>query len=370
MAITSNSSSWCRSDHAVVTRRVGKAIAEGDACPPATSAGARDGGHGAHATAFRRRQHCLAPLPTLRISRLAAVALLLASSPALAAPKLFESTQLTPPGEYTFGIEGPAVDRNGNLYVVNFGKPGTIGRLAPEAAASEKFTELPEGSIGNAIRIDAGGTMYVADYKKHNVFAIAPGTTAPNVVFHADDMSQPNDITLARDGAIYASDPNWKARSGRIWRIAKSTDGTMQGAAMTAPRAMGTANGIDLSPDGRTLYVGESNSGEVWSYTIEGDALTRPKQIAKFEPNTIDGLRTDASGRLFVARILKGSIAVLASDGRVIREIALKAKEPTNLAFGGSDGKTVYVTQRQGGFVESFRTDVEGREHCLQRRAC
>ncbi|UFZ06844.1 SMP-30/gluconolactonase/LRE family protein [Bradyrhizobium ontarionense] len=296
--------------------------------------------------------------------------LALSAVPALAAPKLFESAQITPSGEYTFGIEGPAVDREGNLYVVNLGKPGTIGRLAPEAVASEKFAELPEGSVGNALRIDAGGVMFIADYKKHNIFAIAPGTVEPRLVFHADDMSQPNDITLARDGTIYASDPNWKARSGRIWRIAKGSDGSMQGVSMTAPRAMGTANGIDLSPDGRTLYVGESNSGEIWSYAIEGDALTRPKLIKTFEPNMIDGLRTDTSGRLFVARILKGSIAVLAPDGRALREIALKAKEPTNLAFGGSDGKTVFVTQRQGGFIESFRTDVEGREHCLQRGAC
>ncbi|NPU66968.1 SMP-30/gluconolactonase/LRE family protein [Bradyrhizobium sp. 83012] len=311
----------------------------------------------------------LASLPTLRISRWVLIAMLTVA-PALAAPKLFESSQLTPSGEYTFGIEGPAVDRDGNLYVVNLGRAGTIGRLAPEATASETFTELPEGSIGNAIRIDATGTMFIADYKKHNIFAIAPGTTEPRLVFHADEMSQPNDITLARNGTIYASDPSWKSRSGRIWRIAKGPDGTMQGVAMTSPRAMGTTNGIDLSPDGRTLYVGESNSGEIWSYAMQNDALAQPRLIAKFEPNTIDGLRTDANGRLFVARILKGTIAVLAPDGRMVRDIALKAKEPTNLAFGGSDGKTVYVTQRQGGFIESFRTDVEGREHCLQMRKC
>jgi signal peptidase len=48
------------------------------------------------------------------------------------------------------------------------------------------------------------------------------------------------------------------------------------------------------------------------------------------------------------------------------REIQLNAREPTNLAFGGKDGKTVFVTQRQGGFVESFRTDTPGREACLR----
>jgi len=139
---------------------------------------------------------------------------------------------------------------------------------------------------------------------------------------------------------------------------------------MAAPRAMGTTNGIDLSPDGKTLYVGESSSGQVWSYTISGNALTDAKLVKAFQPDTIDGLRTDVTGRLYVARILKGTISLMKPNGAVEREIALKGKEPTNLAFGGSDGKTVFVTQRQGGFIESFRTDQQGREHCLQRGRC
>ncbi|MGY4362601.1 hypothetical protein ACVW0J_009094 [Bradyrhizobium sp. i1.7.7] len=56
--------------------------------------------------------------------------LVIAASPAHAETKLFESVQVTPSGEYTFGIEGPAADLDGNLFVVNFGKPGTIGKAA------------------------------------------------------------------------------------------------------------------------------------------------------------------------------------------------------------------------------------------------
>ena len=62
---------------------------------------------------------------------------------------LFVSKRITPPGEYTSGIEGPAVDAAGNLYVVNFQQSGTIGKLAAGAAQSELFTSLPAGSIGN-----------------------------------------------------------------------------------------------------------------------------------------------------------------------------------------------------------------------------
>jgi sugar lactone lactonase YvrE len=298
------------------------------------------------------------------------VCLLLAAASARADTKLFESAQVTPASEYTFGIEGPAADLDGNLFVVNFGKKGTIGRLPAGGAASEPFTVLPEGSVGSAIRFDRSGAMFIADYKKHNVFIIPKGSTEPTVWFHSDEMNQPNDITIARDGTIYASDPNWKGREGYIWRIAKAADGSVQGQVMSAPRAMGTTNGIDLSPDGKTLYVGESSSGQIWSYAINGNALTDAKLIKTFQPDTIDGLRTDVTGRLYVARILKGTIALMKPNGAVEREIALKGKEPTNLAFGGSDGKTVFVTQRQGGFIESFRTDQQGREHCLQRGRC
>ena len=56
---------------------------------------------------------------------------------------------------------------------------------------------------------------------------------------------------------------------------------------------------------------------------------------------------------------------MLTPDGKLKREIRLSGKEPTNLAFGGDDGRTVFVTQRQGGFIESFRTDRPGREYCF-----
>lgn len=298
------------------------------------------------------------------------ILLVITAAPAHAETKLFESVQVTPAGEYSFGIEGPAADLDGNLFVVNFGKPGTIGRLSAGGTASEQFIALPEGSVGNAIRFARDGTMFIADYKKHNILAIPKGETQPAVWFHSDEMNQPNDITIARDGTIYASDPNWKGREGHIWRIAKGSDSSVQGQIMSAPRAMGTTNGIDLSPDGKTLYVGESSSGQIWSYTISGNALTDAKLVKAFQPDTIDGLRTDVSGRLYVARILKGTIALMKPNGAVEREIVLKGKEPTNLAFGGSDGKTVFVTQRQGGFIEAFRTDQQGREHCLQRGRC
>jgi sugar lactone lactonase YvrE len=297
------------------------------------------------------------------LCKLVAAGMLL--SPAAAQQATYQSQQVTPAGEYTFGIEGPAVDARGNLYVVNFGKPGTIGKLAAGASQSELFAVLPEGSIGNAIRFDRDGRMFVADYKKHNILLVGPDGKDVETYFHSDDFNQPNDLTIATDGTIYASDPRWKQHDGQIWRVAKSADGNVVGEKMTAERPMSTTNGIDLSPDGKTLYVGESDTREIWSYRIDGARLLSAKLVKRFDDFGIDGLRTDTEGNLFVARILKGTIAVLTPGGKLKREIRLSAKEPTNLAFGGDDGKTVFVSQRQGGFVESFRTDRPGREYCL-----
>jgi signal peptidase len=294
-----------------------------------------------------------------------AVCWIVASS-AVAQETRFQSRQVTPAGEYTFGIEGPAVDDKGNLYVVNFGKSGTIGKLPAGASQSELFAVLPEGSVGNAIRFDREGRMFVADYKKHNIFLISPDGKDVETYFHSDDFNQPNDMTIAADGTIYASDPHWKQHDGQVWRIQKSADGTIVGERMTADRRMSTTNGIDLSPDGKTLYVGESDTREIWSYRIDGPHLLSPRLVKRFDDFDIDGLRTDTGGDLFVARILKGTIAVLSPQGKLKREITLSAKEPTNLAFGGNDGKTVFVTQRKGGFVESFRTDRPGREACFR----
>ncbi|MDI4237847.1 SMP-30/gluconolactonase/LRE family protein [Bradyrhizobium sp. Arg237L] len=277
------------------------------------------------------------------------------------------SQRVTTPGEYTAGIEGPAVDASGNLYAVNFRQSGNIGKVAPGASQSQLFTSLPTGSIGNGIRFDRDGRMYIADFKKHNVFVIERGDTTPRVYFHSDLFNQPNDLAIAADGTLYASDPRFSAGSGQIWRITRDADGKGRGEVMSSTRPrMGVTNGIDLSPDGATLYVSESDSRQVWAYRLDGSRLLDPRQVRRFADFEVDGLRTDTSGRIFLARPSAGSIAIFAADGSLEREVPLLGKEPTNLTFGGPDGRTVFVTQKDGRFIEAFRTDRPGREPCLQ----
>ncbi len=297
---------------------------------------------------------------------LSALLCLAVATDALGAPdRLFVSARITPPGEYTSEIEGPAVDAAGNLYVVNLHRAGTIGKLMPGAPASRLFAVLPDGSVGSGIRFDREQRMYVADYRRHNIFVFAPGADTPKLYFHSPEFSQPNDLAMARGGSLFASDPDFAHRSGRVWRIDRAANGSAAGAPMRSVRQMGEANGIDLSPDRTTLYVSETDTREVWAYQIEGDTLAHPRMVVQFPSFKLDGLRTDRTGRIFVARPGSGTVAIVSPDGKILREVALQGKYPTNLTFGGPAGRTVFVTQVDGGLIEAFKTDVPGREPCF-----
>ena len=71
-----------------------------------------------------------------------------------ASEELYKSADLTAVNSFTSGAEGPAVDKDGNLYAVNYSKEGTIGKITP-AGDSSIFIELTNGSIGNGIRFNS-----------------------------------------------------------------------------------------------------------------------------------------------------------------------------------------------------------------------
>ena len=60
-------------------------------------------------------------------------------------------------------------------------------------------------------------------------------------------------------------------------------------------------------------------------------------------------------------------VAKVSPDGRLLREIPLTGKRPTNVAFGGKDGRTIYVTIQDQGNLESFQVDIPGREWKMQK---
>ncbi len=263
-------------------------------------------------------------------------------------------------GVFTSGIEGPATGPDGALYVVNFAREGTIGRVVAGRdgiGTAHLFATLPAGSIGNGIRFTADGRMLVADYKGHRILAVSK-TGQVSTYVDLPGAHQPNDIALAPDGTVYASDPDWKSGGGRIWRI------DPQGKPAILEDGMGTTNGIEVSPDGRRLYVGESVQRRIWVYDIGEDGTLAGKRIfASFADHGLDGMRCDRDGNLYVTRHGGGTVAIFAPDGSTQHEVRLKGRLPSNVAFGGRDGRTVYVTVQDRGAIEAFRSAVPGREY-------
>lgn len=266
----------------------------------------------------------------------------------------YKSRVILPVNSFTEGIEGPAVDKEGNLYAVNFGHDGTIGRITPKGDTSI-FVELPNGSVGNGIRFNSKGNMLIADYTMHNILMVDMQTKAVTIYAKGPEMSQPNDIAIDKKDRLFASDPDWKANTGRIWRIDPDGKVTLLD---TTP---GAVNGIEVSPDNKILYVNFQK--KIWAYDInKAGMIVNRREIITFPDYGMDGMRCDREGNIYVARYGKGTVAEVSPTGIVLNEVTLTGKRPTNVTFGGTDGRTVYVTLQDKGNIESFRTEIPGRE--------
>ncbi len=269
--------------------------------------------------------------------------------------------RLTEDGVFTRGIEGPACDREGNVYAVNYGKTGTIGKITPDGNG-EVWLELPEGSVGNGIRFDREGQMYIADFVGHNIYKVDWATKRLSVYAHEPRMNQPNDIAISENGTIYASDPNWDKSNGNLWRIDRDGQVTLLEA------DMGTTNGIEVAPGDKTLYVNESIQRSIWAYDLdERGNISGKRLLIRFEDGLLDGMRCDVDGNLYATRFGKGLIAKISPQGELLEEIPLLGTDCTNICFGGPDGKTAYVTMSDQGGIQTFRLETPGRCWALWR---
>ena len=306
--------------------------------------------------------------------------------------ELFVSEIFVEPWRFTPLVEGPACDREGNLYAVGYGErmDGTmidsaqaaetrrrvwrdpsvlndmqmaIGKVTSDGESSA-FVFPPKGSLGNGIRFNSEGSMLIADWTAHNILEVDIDSKEVRVYAHEPRMNQPNDIAIGANDILYASDPNWRNNTGQLWRI--DTDG-----AVTLLEAdMGTTNGIEVSPDGRTLYVNESAQRNLWAYDLspEGE-ISNKRLLMQFSDFGMDGMRCDVDGNLYIARYGKGTVVKVSPEGEVLLEVALTGQNPSNIAFGGSDGRTCYVTLADRGNIETFRADRPGRSWTLYRAA-
>ena len=262
------------------------------------------------------------------------------------------------PSDISFvSLEGPFWVANGGYLIFSDvveqnGPAAKIYRFDPRTRA---FSTLPYPGLPtstNGLAVDAQGRL-VACERWNGALARISGTQRHALAERAPDgqpLNAPNDLTIRSDGNIYFSDTTWGARPGThaataIYRLAP-------GGALSVAFRVDMPNGVVLSPDGNTLYVGSDTQDRLWRLPVAADGTVgspEPFGRALDHPqarlHVPDGLCVDDRGRVYVANNSTEVSAIVVFDdaGRFAGRIAFPVP-PSNCTFGGADRRTLYAT--------------------------
>ncbi len=244
-------------------------------------------------------------------------------------------------------FEGP-VWLNGSLYFSDFlfspGNPSRVNRLNPDGSVT---LDVIPNSGSNGLALDNNRNLVSANHRFSGLVRFDPYTNAPTTIvnqFNGSTFNSPNDLTFAADGTIYFTDPDYQRAATnpgqprtRVYRRAPNGTVTVVDETLLQP------NGVVLSPDGKTLYV-SSGDNNVYKYTIV-NGVPGNRTVFFSGLRGPDGMGIDCFGALYVAEYNAGSVRVIGANGAQKAEIRMDPNaNATNVAFGGADGRTLYVT--------------------------
>jgi gluconolactonase len=272
-------------------------------------------------------------------------------------------------GEYT---DGPIwhVQQEVLFYTTPLGAGGLYRVRDDGSAMQVRAGDAPTGAIPIGNTVMKGGKLVTFDAKRIMMGGEAPDAGAPTefAAGYPDEGGTAQFDTLKdgvtrADGTMYVTDPGYYVAGGaaanRIYRITPQGLVSVVEAFEDVPRP----NGIALSPDQKTLYVGfsEPQMGTapfVRKYIVNADGtLGEHSKFVSLDPDAEpDGVEVDQAGNVYVAT--KTGIQVFKADNSKIGTITLP-DIPTDMAFAGKDLKTVYVTT-QGTKIYSLKLNVPG----------
>jgi gluconolactonase len=273
------------------------------------------------------------------------------------------------PGRFNF-LEGPVwIADQGRLLVSDMQpatgpegvQPSAIRALTPP----DRFDVFVADSGSNGLALGVDGTHLLAathDQRSLSSYDLADGTRGAVVqTFQGRRFNSPNDLTVRADGTVYFTDPNFQ-RGNRADEMAGRT-GVFRvsgGEVSLVDDTISQPNGVVLSPDGNTLYVGGNSAGKIYKYPVLADGTTGPRtEFANV--SGADGATIDCAGNLYWASYSDGKVHVFAPDGRELGTVSA-GTNTTNAAFGGADGRTLFITSGTwGNFgVYQIRLNVPG----------
>jgi gluconolactonase len=174
----------------------------------------------------------------------------------------------------------------------------------------------------------------------------------------ADDggnpLKRPSDIIADSAGGFYMTD--FGATRGRTRELAGVLYGTPDGSLREIVYPVELPNGIALSPDESRLYVTETRTRRVWAFTLDRPGVVTAWHSLATVPSGgpinfggVDGCCVDIAGNIVVATLGIGGVTVVSPAGEILGQIPMDDPMTTNAAFGGPDGRTLYVTLGSSG---------------------
>ncbi|GKT01205.1 SMP-30/gluconolactonase/LRE family protein [Acidovorax sp. SUPP3434] len=255
-------------------------------------------------------------------------------------------------------LEGPVFDTAGHLYVTDI-PWGRIFRIDPQGGWS--LVAEYDGEPNGMKFLDAG-TLLITDYKNGLVrLDVASGTVTPYLERrNSERFKGVNDLVFDAEGNLYFTDQGQSGlhdASGRLYRL--RPNGQLDLLLNNVP----SPNGVALSPDGRVLYLAVTRGNCVWRVPLlpDGSVAKVSQFFTSYGPSGPDGLAVDAQGRLLVANPGLGWVWVLnarAEPVQVLRGVA--GSSTTNVAFGGADLRTLYVTDSTHGRILRAEMEASG----------
>jgi gluconolactonase len=259
-------------------------------------------------------------------------------------------------------LEGPAFDRQGYLYVTDI-PHGRIFRISP-AAEWQLVTEYD--GWPNGLKIHRDGRIFIADYK-HGIMLLDPssGAVTPFLTHcQSEGFKGVNDLTFDRQGRLYFTDQGQTGMhdpTGRVFRY------DLDSARVDCLIANGPSpNGLALNPEETLLFVAMTRGNAVWRLPLLPVGTTSKVGIFAQLAGGLsgaDGLAVDQEGRVFVCDAGNGCVWVFTKYAQPVYRISscTEGRTLTNLAFGGGDNRTLFMTESSTGTILRIEMDVPGR---------